>query len=119
MEVLMSRGAALIFILLAWTLSFVVNPVLADDIIAEWDKVTAPGVPELQAVTVDPSSTALLILDIEERTYQKRRPRCLDTVPRIASLLEQARAKKNDGCLLSHRERNPPDNSVGSKTPGQ
>lgn len=71
------------------------DSVFAGDIIAEWDKVTIPVAPKLQSVSVDHSSTALLILDIEERTCnQQRRPRCLDTVPKIAALLEQAKAKK-------------------------
>lgn len=70
------------------------TPALAGDIISEWNNAKVPAAPEIQAVTVDSTSTALLILDIEERTCnQKRRPRCLDTVPGIAGLLKQARAK--------------------------
>lgn len=76
------------------TLLLFTAPLSADDIIAEWDKVTIPEIPKLQAVTVDHAGTALLILDIEERTCnQKRRPRCLDSVPRIASFLKHARSK--------------------------
>jgi hypothetical protein len=34
------------------------------DIIAEWTSVRLPPVPELQPVTVDPKTTALLVLDM-------------------------------------------------------
>lgn len=82
-------------ILMMGTLALFVSTPFAGDIISEWENVTVPNVPEIQSVTVDPTSTALLILDIEERTCnQERRPRCLDTVPHIAGVLEQARAEK-------------------------
>ena len=58
-----------------------------------WDQVEPPPAPELAAVTVNPAHTVLLILDIEELTCNaERRPRCLDTVPRIAALADKARA---------------------------
>lgn len=56
-----------------------------------WDMVETPPAPTIEDVTVEPD-TALLILDIEERTCNaERRPRCLDTVPRIADLMNKAR----------------------------
>jgi nicotinamidase-related amidase len=62
-------------------------------VIAVWDSVKAPPVPELASVTVDPKTTALLILDIEERTANlQRRPRAVGSVPAIRNLLERARA---------------------------
>lgn len=58
-----------------------------------WDQVSPPPKPELTRVTLNPARTVLLILDIEQLTCnQKRRPRCLETVPRIAALLKRARA---------------------------
>lgn len=61
-------------------------------IIEDWNEAKPPAAPEIKAVTVSPTDTALLILDIEERTCnEERRPRCLDTVPRIAALMERAR----------------------------
>lgn len=67
--------------------------VYAADIIEEWDWVVPPVKPELYSFEVD-NTTALLILDIEELTCNKeRRPRCLDTVPHISSLLKKAREK--------------------------
>lgn len=48
----------------------------------------------VQPVHLDPKSSALLILDIEEWTCNvERRPRCLDSVVRIKGFLDQARAK--------------------------
>lgn len=63
-------------------------------IIEDWDKVKAPPAPEVKPVTVDPRTTALLILDIEKRTTNmERRPRAVASVPVIRTLLEAARAK--------------------------
>jgi len=64
----------------------------AGDIIDEWSDVIAPESPRLFEVEASASDTALLILDIEERTCNaERRPRCLDTVPAIAALIKKAR----------------------------
>jgi nicotinamidase-related amidase len=61
-------------------------------IIELWSEVRAPDPPEIQKVTLDPETTALLILDIETRTTDpKRRPRAVASVPRIAGLLGEAR----------------------------
>jgi nicotinamidase-related amidase len=70
------------------------NPTRAEHtIIDEWSQVTAPAAPELNAVTIDPHVTALLVLDIEKRTCNlERRPRCIASVPRIKGLIEKARA---------------------------
>lgn len=64
----------------------------AQSIDALWAEAVAPPAPELRAVAADPGTTALLVLDMEELTCNAgRRPRCLDTVPRIADLYtEQA-----------------------------
>lgn len=70
------------------------------DVIEEWAAVKAPPPPALKPVTVDPKTTALLVLDIVQQTCNaKRRPRCLDTVPRIQGLLKEARAK---GMAVAH-----------------
>ena len=50
--------------------------------------------PELKAVTIDPKTTALLMLDLIKQTCnQERRPRCLASVPKAKKLLTEARAK--------------------------
>ncbi len=60
-------------------------------IVDEWSTVQAPPAPELKAVTVDPATTALLLLDFEQRTVGPR-PRAAATLPRVKKLLEFARA---------------------------
>ncbi len=68
--------------------------VAGQDVLDLWEATAAPPVPEAKAVAVNPATTALLILDIEAATCNvERRPRCLDTVPRIAALAERFRAK--------------------------
>jgi nicotinamidase-related amidase len=63
-------------------------------IIDEWAIVQAPKPPELKPVTLDPKTTALLVLDFVKQTCNtERRPRCLDSVPKVQTLLKQARAK--------------------------
>jgi len=46
-----------------------------DDIIAEWASVKPPAAPELKPVTVDPKTTALLVLDFMKGNCGAR-PRC-------------------------------------------
>ena len=65
------------------------------DIIDEWATVQAPKPPELKPVTLDPKTTALLMLDfIKQTCNNERRPRCVASVPKIQGLLNQARANK-------------------------
>lgn len=68
------------------------TPASAQTIIEEWGAVKAPPAPELKRLTVDPKVTALLVLDIQRQTCSPR-PRCTARVPKIQSLLAQARAK--------------------------
>lgn len=69
-------------------------PASAQTIINEWPSVKAPPAPELKAVTVDPTSTALLMLDFVKQTCNNdRRPRCVASLPKVKTLLAAARAK--------------------------
>jgi nicotinamidase-related amidase len=61
------------------------------DIISEWASVQLPPVPELKLVTVDPKTTALLVLDMMKGNCGAR-PRCLATLPNVRKLLDAARA---------------------------
>jgi nicotinamidase-related amidase len=64
------------------------------DVIEDWGGVQAPKPPELKPVTLD-SSTAVLSLDfLKQNCNNERRPRCVATIPKVESLLKQARAKK-------------------------
>jgi nicotinamidase-related amidase len=69
-------------------------PAPAQTIIDEWSSVKAPPPPELKPVTVDPKTTALLVMDlIKQACNMERRPRCIASIPRIEKLLADARAK--------------------------
>ena len=64
----------------------------AADIISDWGKAVAPPPPELKEVTIDPSTTALLFLDIM-RGGCSARPSCVEKVPNMVRLHDSARAK--------------------------
>jgi nicotinamidase-related amidase len=69
------------------------TPATAQTIIDEWPNVKAPPAPALTAVTVDPKTTALLLLDLIKQTCNSdRRPRCVASLPKEKKLLDQARA---------------------------
>jgi nicotinamidase-related amidase len=64
---------------------------MANDITADWTSVKPPPVPELKPVTVDPKTTALLVLDFMKGNCGAR-PRCIATVPNVKKLIDEARA---------------------------
>ena len=66
--------------------------VSAQTIVDEWANVKAPPAPELKPVTVDPKTTALLMVDFMSQTCSKR-PRCLASIPAVKQFLAEARAK--------------------------
>src|SRR5258705_3377064 len=69
-------------------------PAPAQTIIDEWSSVKVPPPPELKPVTLDPKTTALLMMDLYKQTCNmERRPRCVASIPRIEKLLAEARAK--------------------------
>jgi nicotinamidase-related amidase len=68
-------------------------PANAANIVDEWASVKPPAAPTLKLVTVDPKTTALLMLDFMNQNYGQR-PRCLDTIPAMKKLLAEARANK-------------------------
>src|SRR5579863_9210128 len=77
----------------ALLLAFVARCVAADgDIIDQWDAVKPPSKPELKPVTLDASTTALLILDLTKRGGCGSRPRCAESVPSVKRLQDAARA---------------------------
>ena len=61
------------------------------DITREWAGAKLPPVPELKPVTVDPATTALLVLDMMKGNCGAR-PRCLATVSTVKQLIDAARA---------------------------
>jgi nicotinamidase-related amidase len=76
------------------------SPLQAADVIADWSSVTLPPAPELKPVTLDGSTTALLILDIQAPACtMAERPRCVDSIPKIKALMDRARAA---GALVAY-----------------
>jgi nicotinamidase-related amidase len=91
-------GGCLLIIFLALSalsgLLLLNTPVGAQDIVAEWNAVKAPPAPEIKDVTVDPRTTAFLLLDFNKQTCNpERRPRCIVSIPKMKRLLEYARSK--------------------------
>jgi nicotinamidase-related amidase len=76
-------GGAIVFALLG-------SPSVAD-VISDWSSAVAPPPPELKDVTVDPSTTALLLLDIMKAGCGAR-PRCVAAMPVIKEMHDAARA---------------------------
>ena len=68
-------------------------PANSANIVDEWASVKPPAAPALKPVTVDPKTTALLMLDFMNQNCGQR-PRCLDTIPAMKKLLAEARANK-------------------------
>jgi nicotinamidase-related amidase len=66
-------------------------PSFANDITTEWASVKPPPVPQLKPVTIDPKTTALLVLDFMKGNCGAR-PRCISTVPNVKKLIDEARA---------------------------
>src|SRR6185312_5418884 len=62
-------------------------------IVDEWASVKAPAAPAIKPVTVDPKTTALLMLDFMKQNCGQR-PRCIATLPAMKKLLDSARAAK-------------------------
>ena len=68
-------------------------PAHAADIIDNWAQVQAPAAPKLEDVTVDPKTTALLMLDFLKQNCGPA-PACVASLTPVKALLDQARAKK-------------------------
>jgi nicotinamidase-related amidase len=69
-------------------------PAPAQTIIQEWSSVKAPQAPEVKAVTLDPKTTAIMVMDFVKQTCNSdRRPRCVASIPKIEKLIAAARAQ--------------------------
>ena len=72
--------------------SLAVPSAQAGTIIDDWNNVKVPPPPKLKSVTVDPKTTALLMLDfLHANCNDKRRPRCVASLPAMKELLAKAR----------------------------
>ena len=69
-----------------------VAPAHAGNVIDDWANIKAPPPPVLRPVTVDPPTTALLLLDFVHQICDGRtKPRCVASLPAMKKLLGQAR----------------------------
>ena len=69
-------------------------PLAAQTIVDEWSEAKLPAPPQLKPAQVDAKQAALLVMDFTTQTCsQERRPRCAASVPKIAKLVADARAK--------------------------
>jgi nicotinamidase-related amidase len=85
----LSIAAAAITVLL-----FAAGGAKAQTIIDEWNEAKLPAPPQLKPVTLDPKTTALLVMDFTVQTCTpERRKRCADSVPKVKKFVEAARAK--------------------------
>jgi nicotinamidase-related amidase len=75
----------------ALLIALLASPSNAADVIADWSKAELPPAPPLKEVTVEPSTTALLFLDIMKAGCTAR-PRCVAAVPNMVKLHNDARA---------------------------
>ena len=83
----------LMFAAAAMMLGLAAAPAMAEDILDSWATVKAPPAPAVKAVTLDPKTTALLMLDFLKPNCGVR-PRCVATLPAAEQLLNAARAAK-------------------------
>ena len=65
----------------------------AATIIDQWSSIKTPPAPQLKPVTVDPKTTALLMLDFMNQNCGKR-PACVASIPAMKKLLGEARTAK-------------------------
>ena len=70
-----------------------VLPAQAANVIDDWAAIKRPPPPALKPVTIEPTTTALLMLDFMNQNCGKR-PTCVASVPGVRKLLEAARGAK-------------------------
>ncbi len=69
-------------------------------LIDEWNSIQIPQAPELKQVTLDPKTTAFLVLDIQKNSCTAQaRPRCVASIPKVKAFLELCRSK---GVFVAH-----------------
>jgi hypothetical protein len=88
---LLRAAAAAVGVLI---LAFAAASASAADILDDWATVKPPPPPELKPVTLEASTTALLILDLSKAGTCGARPRCAATVPSVKRLLDAARTAR-------------------------
>jgi Isochorismatase family len=73
-------------------------PAPAQTIIQEWSGVKTPPAPDLKSVTLDPKTTAIMVMDFVKQTCNsERRPRCVASIPKVEKLIAAARSQGDTG----------------------
>jgi nicotinamidase-related amidase len=86
------RHALGAFVAAGVVMSAVAGPAAAQTIIDEWASVEVPPPPTVDPVEVDAKTTAVLVLDfLKQICNSERTPRCVASVPKVATLLTAAR----------------------------
>lgn len=88
----MKRFLRHIIIMASWVVGSLSAAASAQTIVDEWANVKAPPPPELKLATINPKTTALLMLDFMNSNCGKR-PRCLASLPAVKNFLVEARSK--------------------------
>jgi nicotinamidase-related amidase len=84
----------ILFGVVAFVTGFASTVAGAATIIDEWASVKSEPAPELKPVTIDTKTTALLVMDLVKGSCNnERRPRCVASIPAVAKLINDARAK--------------------------
>lgn len=69
-------------------------PLAAQTVVEEWAAAKIPPPPELKPAKVEGREAALLVMDFTTQTCStQRRPRCVASLPKVAKLIGDARAK--------------------------
>jgi nicotinamidase-related amidase len=65
----------------------------AADVIESWEQAGHPTAPTLKSVTAEAKQTALLLLDFNSSVCNmEKRPRCFQSLPKVAAILKAARS---------------------------
>ena len=89
----MKRAVKISAIALVAAATIAAAPAFAGNVIEDWASIKTPPAPQLKTVTVDPKTTALLMLDFMNQNCGKR-PACMASIPAVKKLLTAARAAK-------------------------
>ena len=89
----MKRAVKISAIALIAAATIAAAPAFAGNVIEDWASIKTPPAPQLKTVTVDPKTTALLMLDFMNQNCGKR-PACMASIPAVKKLLTAARAAK-------------------------
>src|SRR5579863_5878060 len=88
----MKRAVGISAITLVAAATMAAAPAFAGNVVDDWSSIKAEPAPQLKAVTVDPKTTALLVLDFTHQICnEKGKPRCVASLPTVKKLLGEAR----------------------------